>query len=124
MAAKVLIAEDNADTREALRLSLELEGYAVRVAANGDEALRLQMMESADVLVTDLFMPDRDGFETLLSFRNYFPSTKIVVISGGAETVRGSYLESARLVGADATLRKPISPPDLLRIIAGLLKAP
>jgi CheY-like chemotaxis protein len=121
---KVLIAEDNADTREALRLSLEIEGYAVRVAANGDEALRLQVTEPADVLVTDIFMPERDGFETLAAFRRNFPKTRIVVISGDSTRVRSSsYLQSARLVGADATLSKPISPPELLRVIGELLGA-
>jgi CheY-like chemotaxis protein len=124
LAKKILIAEDDADTREALRLSLELEGYAVRATANGDEALRAQMTDPADLLVTDLFMPDRDGFETLAAFRKNFPRTRIVVISGDAARVRGSYLESAKMVGADATLRKPVLPADLLRVIADLLKKP
>jgi CheY-like chemotaxis protein len=119
---KILIAEDNADTREALRLLLELEGYSVRAAANGDEAMRLQASEPADVLVTDLFMPERDGFETLAAFRKSFPQTRIVVISGDTTKVRGSYLESARMVGADATLRKPVMPADLLKVIAGLVE--
>ena len=122
MSAKIIVAEDNTDTREALRLSLEIEGYAVRAAANGDDALRLQMSEPADLLVTDIFMPERDGFETLAAFRKNFPRTRIVVISGSASRVRGSYLESARMVGADATLKKPVAPTDLLRVIAGLLK--
>jgi CheY-like chemotaxis protein len=121
---KILLAEDNEDTREALRLSLEGEGYAVRAAANGDEAFRLQASEPADVLVTDLFMPERDGFETLAAFRKNFPRTKIVVISGGATRVRGSYLESARMVGADATLSKPVAPAELFRVLAGLLGKP
>ena len=124
MAAKILIAEDNADTREALRLALELEGYEVRGAANGDDALRLQVTEPADVLVTDLFMPERDGFETLAAFRKNFPRTKIVVISGNSTRVRGNYLESAQMVGADATLPKPVAPAELLRVIAGLLEQP
>jgi CheY-like chemotaxis protein len=124
VSAKIIVAEDNSDTREALRLSLEIEGYAVRAAANGDDAFRLQMSEPADLLVTDIFMPERDGFETLAAFRKNFPSTRIVVISGSAAKVRGSYLESARMVGADATLRKPVAPADLIRVVAGLLKKP
>lgn len=118
---KILIAEDNADLRQALQLSLEAEGFSVRGASNGDEALRLQIAEAADVLVTDLFMPDRDGFETLTAFRKNFPSTRIVVISGDGERVGGSYLESARMVGADAILRKPIAPPELITVIQDLL---
>ena len=120
MQRKILVAEDNPDTREALRLLLETQGYSVRAAEDGDEAIRLQKSEPADVLVTDLFMPGRDGFETLTAFRDHFPHTKIVVISGGAPRLRGSYLESARMVGADATLQKPVMPDDLFRVIDGL----
>jgi CheY-like chemotaxis protein len=123
LSRKILLAEDNLDTREALRLSLQAEGYSVRAAANGEEAFRLQASEPADVLVTDLFMPECDGFEALTAFRKHFPRTKIVVISGQAERVRGSYLEAASMVGADATLRKPVAPSELLRVIAGLLPA-
>jgi CheY-like chemotaxis protein len=121
---KILLAEDNEDVREALRLSLEAEGYAVRAAGDGDEALRLQASEPADVLITDLFMPERDGFETLAAFRESFPRTKIIVISGGAARLRGSYLESARMVGADATLQKPVAPAELCRVIDRLFGAP
>ena len=123
MQRKILVAEDNADTREALRLLLEAEGYSVRAAEDGEEALRLQQTEPADVLVTDLFMPGRDGFETLTAFRDSFPETTIVVISGGSLRLRGSYLESARMVGADATLQKPVMPADLFRVIDGLFKS-
>lgn len=124
MQRKILIADDNADLRQVLQLSLELEGYSVRAARNGDEALRMQMSEPADVLVTDLFMPDRDGFETLTAFRENFPATRIVVISGDAERVGGNYLEAARMVGADATLRKPIAPPELITVIQRLFASP
>lgn len=122
LAAKILIAEDNADTREALRLLLQSEGYAVRAAANGDEAFHLQVSEPAELLITDLFMPERDGFETLAAFRKNFPRTRILVISGDSKRTRGDYLQSAQMVGADATLRKPVPPEELLRVISELLK--
>jgi CheY-like chemotaxis protein len=122
VAGKIIIAEDNDDTREALRLSLEAEGYAVRAAANGDEAFRLQASDPADVLVTDLVMPERDGFETLMLFRQNFPRVRIVVVSGSATRLRGNYLEAAQMVGADATLRKPVAPADLTKLIADVLE--
>jgi CheY-like chemotaxis protein len=96
----------------------------VRVAANGDEAFRLQVADPAEVLVTDLFMPERDGFETLQAFRKNFPRTRIIVISGDTRRIRGDYLETAQMVGADAVLRKPVAPAELMRVIAGLLENP
>jgi CheY-like chemotaxis protein len=68
--------DDEADMRLTVKLSLELAGYAVEVAANGREALEVQRMRPADVLITDIFMPDADGFEAIDSFRSEFPHTR------------------------------------------------
>src|SRR4051812_6617637 len=68
----VLIAEDNQDLRRTLKRGLEAEGYEVRVAANGAQALSLQRETPADILITDLFMPEADGFEAIAGFRRDF----------------------------------------------------
>ena len=65
MNQRLLVVDDDADMRLTLKLSLELAGYAVDVAANGREALEVQRMRPADVLITDIFMPDADGFEAI-----------------------------------------------------------
>lgn len=117
---RVLLAEDDADLRLALKLSLEAAGYAVDVAANAEEALRLQRARPARVLVTDLFMPDSDGFEAIDAFRREFPATKIVAVSGGGQRGTRDYLAAARLVGVDATLQKPFEVDELLRVLRSL----
>jgi CheY-like chemotaxis protein len=116
----VLIADDDAALRQALKLGLEAAGYRVQLAANGREALALQRTRPADVLVTDLFMPESDGFVAISGFRQAFPSTAIIAMSGGAQRARGDYLAAATLAGVDATLRKPFPMQALLQAIRSL----
>ena len=117
---RLLVVDDDADMRLTLKLSLELAGYTVDVAANGREALEVQRMRPAGVLITDIFMPDADGFEAIDSFRREFPGTRIVVVSGGAQFTKRDYLPDAELIGADATLQKPFDVDVLLKTLQSL----
>jgi CheY-like chemotaxis protein len=119
-ACRILLAEDDGDLRLALKLSLEAAGYTVAIAANAQEALALQRREPADVLVTDIFMPEGDGFEAIDAFRREFPATRIVVVSGGGQRGKADYLAAARLAGVDATLQKPFEIEVLLETLRRL----
>ena len=120
MSKRILVVDDDADMRLTLKLSLELAGYAVDVAANAREALAQQRERPADVLITDIFMPDADGFEAIDSFRREFPGTRIVVVSGGAQFSKRDYLPDAALIGVDATLQKPFEIDALLPTLQSL----
>ena len=117
---KVLIADDDASLRASLKLALEAAGYAVRLAADGKEALRVQNASPSDILITDIFMPEADGFETIDAFRTAFPATRILVMSGGTKRSKYEYLSTAALLGADATLSKPFDMHALLRTLRQL----
>jgi CheY-like chemotaxis protein len=119
-AHRVLIADDDRALRGALKLALEANGYRVQLAANGAEALRIQRKDPAHVLVTDIFMPDSDGFEAIDGFRKAFPEAKIVVMSGDAKKAKGEYLSAAALMGVDATLKKPFKVETLLQTLRSL----
>jgi CheY-like chemotaxis protein len=116
----VLIVEDHADLRKYIRLVLEAEGYSVREAANGHEALEEQRKAPADVLITDIFMPERDGLETINDFKRAFPSTVIIAMSGRSTAPRPDYLYAAREFGAHATLAKPFDTQALLDMLKQL----
>ena len=118
--ARVLIVDDEPDVRLSLQLALELAGYAVGIAANGHEALEQQRASPAHVLITDIFMPESDGIETIASFRKEFPATRIVVVSGAARRPHADYLQAARVLGADLTLTKPIDIDHLLERLRAL----
>lgn len=116
----IILCEDDADQRFSLRLALEQAGYKVREAANGLEALALQRAAPAAVLITDLFMPELDGFELVAAVRKEFPQTKVVVISANRPERSVDYLASADLLGADATLQKPFKVTKLLELLEKL----
>jgi CheY-like chemotaxis protein len=120
MTKRVLVVDDDADMRLTLKLALELAGYGVEVAANGREALEMQKSRPSEVMITDIFMPDADGFEAIDAFRKHFPKTKIVVVSGGAQFSKRDYLPDAALIGADATLQKPFEIDTLLKTLQTL----
>jgi len=120
MTKRVLVVDDDADMRLTLKLALELAGYGVEVAANGREALEMQKSRPSEVMITDIFMPDADGFEAIDAFRKHFPKTKIVVVSGGAQFSKRDYLPDAALIGADATLQKPFEIDALLKTLQTL----
>ncbi|HEY3073571.1 MAG TPA: response regulator [Burkholderiales bacterium] len=116
----ILLVEDDADQRLALKLALELAGYSVREAAHGGEALALQRERASPVLITDIFMPESDGFEAIAAFRREFPETKIIAVSGGGQRAKQDYLASAKLMGVDATLQKPFDIEALLDTLRAL----
>ena len=116
----IILCEDDDDQRLALRLALEQAGYSVREARNGREALALQRQQPSLFLITDLFMPDTDGFELVDAFKKEFPATRVIMISAGGPKRSVDYLASARLIGVDATLEKPFKVDSLLDILRDL----
>jgi CheY-like chemotaxis protein len=80
---RLLIADDDLDMRQSMRLLLERAGYEVELAEDGARALELQRARASDVLITDIFMGEADGLQVIQNFRREFPSTRIIAMSGG-----------------------------------------
>lgn len=114
---RLLIVDDDADMRLSLKLALEMAGYTAELAADGREALAIQQQRPADILITDIFMPESDGFEVIDAVRRGFPQTRIVVISGGAKLAKREYLLDAALMDVDAILPKPFDVEALLQTL-------
>lgn len=118
---RVLVADDDADMRQSMRLLLEQAGHKVELAPDGAVALDIQRTHGCDVLITDIFMGDADGIEAISSFRREFPEVRIIAMSGGSGRLPGgSYLATARLAGADGMLTKPFAIGQLLEMLRGL----
>jgi CheY-like chemotaxis protein len=111
---KVLVIEDNADLREYLRQALKLEGHEVLSARNGKEALGMLDGKAFDAVVTDLFMPEMDGIETITALRRRLPDARVIAISGRPGV---DYLTVARELGVKHTLRKPFEIEELLEAL-------
>lgn len=126
--ATVLIIDDDEDVREALSAALQLEDFDTLEAPHGDYGLRLLEKHPVDVMVTDIFMPEKEGLETIVDAKQRWPGVKIVAISGGPGATRRlgtagghDFLPVARDLGADRVMKKPFLPSELIRVIEELL---
>src|SRR5881397_2528123 len=114
----VLIVEDDRAIREPLSVLLRGEGYRVTLAENGQEALRkLRTEPSPDIIVLDLRMPVMDGWE-FRAIQQQDPVLGLIPVV--AISADGS--AQAVTMSADAYLRKPLDPSDLLQTIEGILR--
>jgi DNA-binding response OmpR family regulator len=117
---RILVVDDNEDLRSTIQALLRADGFDVAVAGNGQAALELHQSRPADVVITDLFMPDKDGIETIVELKKLSPQLKIVAISGWTSTQGSDYLRVAREIGATVTLQKPFDPQELSRVVRQL----
>jgi DNA-binding response OmpR family regulator len=115
--ARILVMDDDEMLRGTLRAVLAAAGYEVLEAADGNAGLRLQREQGADLVLVDIFMPERDGLEVIRALRAQVPQPQIVAMSGGGRT---GQIEVLR-VGAARTLLKPFPPRELLSAIRELL---
>jgi DNA-binding NtrC family response regulator len=111
---RVLVIDDDTDVRDILQVVLESAGYAVAIAADGHEGLQLQRSNPAAVVVTDLFMPGKEGMETIVELLSEFPQTKIIVVSGVGPAASADYGRLAVDLGAVTFLRKPLGAEELI----------
>jgi len=120
--ADILVIDDEECTRVILRAVLERAGHEVREASNGLAALTLYRQRRAAVVLCDIFMPDLDGLGTLRSLRHEHPGAVVISMSGGCARLPHDFLVHARMMGAVATLSKPIRPADLLLAVTNALE--
>ena len=123
---RILVVDDDDQIRALLREVLERDQFEVMDAADGDAALALQRKYPADLIITDLIMPAKDGIETIMEFRKEFPFVKIIAISGGGPLGPGrvaadDYLRLSKAFGVICTFSKPIDFKKLVDKIRQLL---
>jgi DNA-binding NtrC family response regulator len=106
----VLVADDEDSIRALLVNWLENQGHMVAHVGNAQEANRLLQQQHFDLVITDVVMPDGDGFELIAAFRKAQPLARIVAISGGGRFLQGTdCLKIARGLGAHAVVMKPFN---------------
>jgi CheY-like chemotaxis protein len=113
----ILLVDDNETFCRSLAEILRRAGYEVRTAAEGSAALRLFREEPADLVITDLIMPGKEGLETIIELRQIRSSVRIIAISGGGRIDPGDYLPMAQQLGANRTLAKPFTSEQILDLV-------
>ncbi len=121
---KILVIEDDDMVRNLIKKMLEFEGFSVECASNGKEGFEKYAENSADLVITDLIMPEQDGIETIIQLKKIAPDIKIIAISGGGQLGPGKvdardYLDIAKSFGAFCILPKPIDRTELISMIKG-----
>ena len=120
---RILVVDDNDDVLLSMNSLLEAAGHEAETASDARRALEIHRTRPADLVITDIFMPEQDGLETIVQFRSESPHVKIVAMSGGGDIAKHDYLEVAQHAGADAMLRKPFDPQQLLDTVEKLTRA-
>lgn len=115
----ILVIDDEPDILELLRLALEDAGYTVRTSREGGHGLAMAKQDGCSLAIVDLFMPGKEGLETILALRRELPMIKLIAMSGGSGHT--DMLTVAESFGADLTIHKPFDLDRLLHSIAALL---
>jgi len=114
--AQILVVDDDLGMREWLTEVLEGAGHQVFTAQDGLEAKSLALRMAPEILITDISMPNEEGIGLMMAMRRSHPRLKVVVISG----TDAAGLQDALLLGANATLRKPVSMKTVLQCVGEL----
>jgi CheY-like chemotaxis protein len=119
---RILVVDDDAGVRLTLRTILELAGHEVIEASNGKVAVSSYRRNPVDVLILDLFMPEKEGLEVIMELKRDFPDVKIIAISGGGSLgIKESSLRAAGHLGAARTFAKPFKIEDIIAAVTELL---
>jgi CheY-like chemotaxis protein len=121
---KVLLVDDDEIFREATRVMLCASGFAVTEASDGHGAVELFRQSPDSIVLCDIFMTGKEGFETIRDLRAEFPGARIIAMSVGDSRARMDVFKIAMRMGAAATIRKPFDQQGLLTVIGRLTASP
>jgi DNA-binding response OmpR family regulator len=110
---KILIVDDEPFTVEMLQTFLQINGYEAVGALNGQDGIVLSQVESPDILILDLMLPDLEGYDVCRRLRNFPPTSQLPVLILSARTAQVDK-DKALAAGANGYLTKPVRFPELL----------
>ena len=121
---KIVIIDDDIQCNRMICRILENAGYEVRTAFNGVEGLKMVMQERPDLMITDLYMPEKEGLATIRELRQADEKIRILAISGGSLNINvADMLDAAEMFGADDIMAKPLHLETFLHKVNRLLNA-
>jgi DNA-binding NtrC family response regulator len=120
--ASILIIDDDESIRSFLKERLVYEGFNVLTASDGKEGMNLFNNNQVDLVITDIIMPDKNGFEIIIEMKKIRPDIKIIAISGIGLGMIKACLKAAKFSGAEYAFAKPFEMSSLLTVLYKLLK--
>ncbi len=113
---KILVVDDNSDLSRIIQLSLEIRGYQVRTARDGDDGYRTYLTFQPDLVITDIQMPNKDGLELIKSIRTHNPFVRAIYMTGAMEQFEPCLEREKRQYQA-GFLEKPFSRGQLINLV-------
>lgn len=119
---RILVIDDEPTALDLLRRILEMNGYEVAVAKNGQEGVELFEQHPCDLVITDMVMPIKDGLQTILDLRMEAPELPVIAISGGGTISKERYLAVAGYLDRVITIAKPFAIEQIVEAVEKLLQ--
>lgn len=120
---RILVIEDDKQMQSILCRWLDREGYRVETADDGDEGMRMIRADPPDLVITDIFMPQKEGIQVIMELRRDFPDMKVISISGGGRFGIDDNLGAAKALGASRTFAKPFDWTEFMQSVRELVAA-
>ncbi len=118
---RILVIDDEPTALDLLRRILEMNGYEVLSAVNGQKGVELFHQHPCDLVITDMVMPIKDGLQTILDLRSIAPYLPVIAISGGGAISKERYLAVAGYLDNVLTIAKPFAIEDITEAVKKLL---
>lgn len=123
--AMILVIDDDEHVLRVMKWVLQKQGHEVVDVLDSRESLAVYRHVPVDLVITDVLMPHKDGFDIMTEIRSEFPNAKIVAMSGGGPGLSAAgCLHLASDLGANAVIEKPIEKKLLLDVVDRLLACP
>ena len=119
---KVLIVDDEELILVGWKKELEAEGYNVRTASNGKEAVEVAAEDKPDIVITDLIMPEMNGVEVCRKIKEMYPHIDVVFVSGHPAQTERQIMDFIAAGGRDEYLRKPLMENEIVDVITGIVE--
>jgi CheY-like chemotaxis protein len=119
--ARILLIDDDEQVRLMIRTMLERIGHDVVEAQDGVAGVAKFRESPADLVITDIVMPQKGGIATIVELLRDYPGLRIIALSGGGASRGTDYLEIARQIGASRTISMPVDMEELTETVGELL---
>ncbi|WP_319779699.1 response regulator [Maridesulfovibrio sp.] len=118
---RILVVDDDPISRQVLKAMLEKEGHLVTEAEDGVKAVQGYDSNLIDLVITDIFMPEKEGVQTVRELMKENPDVKIIAVSGGSSSANYDSLDWIKMFGVKYTFTKPFNAKAILAAVDDLL---
>ena len=118
--SRILVVDDDSEIRELLTTLLLRADHTLVFAFNMDSSRQMFAENPADIVITDIIMPVKEGLHTIKELKQIAPGVKIIAISGGGLIEADKYLKIAKSIGANYTINKPFGRKEILDAVTSV----